>query len=328
MPTCFLTGVTGFLGAHAARALLSEGWKVRALVRRDPSSVAGLRGLPIEAVRGDLSGAGDLPRGLAGCEAIVHVAGLVTARSLEEYRGVNVEGTERLLRAAARAVPHALFLFVSSQAAAGPARDGRPVREGDEARPVSWYGLSKKEAEEMIGTVWGGPWIVLRPSVVYGPGDRGMLLLFRAAARGWIPVPVGRSRIQLIGADRAALAIARSTGRRDLSGRRLFLADPEPIAIRDLARILSRLPERAARLVPVPDLCVRLAGWEETLRGKLTGQTLAFTSDKARELLAGDWLCDAAPTATDLRLPPLNPPLEEGLRATWAWYLREGWLRL
>ena len=316
------------MGAHVARALCAEGWSVRASVR-DPAGpgARGIGDLPLEVVRCDLSSRETLAQATRGCDAIVHVAGLVKARSLEEYREVNARGTERLLAAAAESAPAALFLLVSSQAAAGPARDGRPVAEGDPARPVSWYGLSKREAEEAVAREWKGPWIVLRPSVVYGPGDRGLLTLFAAAARGFLPVPSGGSRIHLIFAARAGLAIARAAARPDLSGRAGFLCDPEPVTIRDLAGRLARLPRRRVRLVAVPDLLLRLAGAFETLRETLTRRSRPFNADKAREILAGDWVCDPAPMLSDLRLPP-PPSLEDGLKETWDWYVRQGWLPL
>ncbi|HEY7863847.1 MAG TPA: NAD-dependent epimerase/dehydratase family protein, partial [Thermoanaerobaculia bacterium] len=205
MPTAFLTGATGFVGGHAARALAADGWKVRALVRdavrRDG---AALQDLPIEAVAGELSRASDLRDALRGCDAIVHVAGLVKAKSLEDYREVNARGTERLLQAAREAAPSARFVLVSSQAAAGPARDGRPVSEGDAAHPVSWYGLSKREGEEAVERLWKGDWVVLRPGVVYGPWDRGVFTFFQMAASGWMIVPAARSRVQVICAEAVA----------------------------------------------------------------------------------------------------------------------------
>ena len=266
-------------------------------------------------------------RAARGCDAIVHVAGLVKARSLEDYREVNVRGTERLIAACRESAPDALFVLVSSQAATGPARGGSPVREGDPAHPISWYGLSKKEAEDAVVGGWKGPWIVLRPGVIYGPGDRGLLTLFAAAARGIVPVPAGQARVHLIAAAYAALAIARASARRDLSGRAGFLCDPEPVEIRALAGILSRLPRRPARLLPIPDFLLLLAGAAETLRERLTGRSRPFNADKAREILAGDWLCDPAPM---LRRPglPRPPSLDDGLRATWDWYAAQGWLPL
>ncbi len=324
--TAFVTGATGFLGSHVAEALLRAEWKVRAL-RRPAARAVFDRGPTLEWVPGNLSSATDLRALIAGCQAIVHVAGLVKARTLEDYREVNLRGTERLLAAARKSAPDALFLLVSSQAAAGPAVEGRPVREGDSARPISWYGVSKREGEQAVERQWKGPWIILRPGVVYGPRDRGLLALFATAARGWVPVPAASSRIQLIAAERVALAIERAAGRPDLSGRTGFLCDPEPVTIATLAAALARLPERPARLARIPDLLVRLAGLGETLLEAATRRSRPFNADKAREILAGDWVSDPAPMGRDLALPP-PVALEDGLRATWDWYVQEGWLVL
>jgi nucleoside-diphosphate-sugar epimerase len=318
------------VGGHVARALCDEGWSVRALARRpDALACEGLRDLPLEAVAGDLSqGSGEALREAArGVDAIVHVAGLVKARSLEDYREVNAGGTRRLLRAAGESAPDALFVLVSSQAAAGPARDGRPVEETDPARPVSWYGQSKLEAEQEVASEWKGPWIVLRPVVVYGEGDRGLLTFFAAARKGWVPVPAGRSRIQLIEASRAARAIALFAGRPDLSGKTAFLSDPEPVSILELSGRIAGLPGKPARRFPVPDAAVRAAGLAASLQEAITGRTLAFNADKAREILAGDWLCRPEVMQKHLSLPP-PVPLDYGLRRTWDWYIRQGWIKL
>lgn len=326
MPTAFLTGGTGFLGGHVARALLAEGWSVRALSRERPRRRnPALFELPVERVVGDLSSPADLARACRGCQAIVHVAGLVKARTLEDYRRVNARGTQLLVEAAGKTAGDALFLYVSSQAAAGPAREGRPVEERDPPRPVSWYGVSKREGEQAVERGWKGPWIVLRPGVLYGPGDRGLFTYFRLAASGWLPVPAGGSRIQIGAAAHAAVAIARAAGRRDLAGRAGFLCDPEPITVAALASQIARLPPRAARLVPVPSLLLRAAGLVESIRESWTRRSRPFNADKAREILAGDWLCDAAPLRRDLALPP-PVPLAEGLRTTWDWYVQNGWI--
>ncbi len=321
-----LTGATGFVGGHTARALLDEGWTVRALVRSDPARSPLLAGLPLELVHGDLSGASDLEAAARECQAIVHVAGLVKARTLDEYRAVNVRTTERLAAAAARVEPRAVFVLVSSQAAAGPARGGRPVAASDPAHPVSWYGASKLEGEEALRRAFPGATIVLRPGVVYGPADRGLLTFFRMAAKGLVAVPGGARRIQVVAAERAARAIARAAGRPDLGGTTAFLCDPAPIAIRRLAAIIAELPPRAARLLSVPDFAVRLAGAAETVREVLTKRSRPFNADKAKELLAGEWLCETGLEKELDLAPPV--PLEAGLRAAWEWYRHHGWLIL
>ena len=181
-------------------------------------------GQPIEVVAGDLDDRPSLSRAVAGVEAIVHVAGLTKARTLDEYRDVNVGGTERLLEAAqARCAGGALRARLEP-GRGGPV-DGWPARRhGDPARPISWYGLSKREGEQVVERSWRGPWTVLRPGVVYGPGDRGLFVYFKMASTGWVPVPAGRARIQVIGAERAALAVARAASAPASGG-----TDPVPV---------------------------------------------------------------------------------------------------
>ncbi|MEP6993003.1 MAG: NAD-dependent epimerase/dehydratase family protein [Acidobacteriota bacterium] len=326
MATAFLTGGTGFLGGHVARALSELGWRVR-LLARDPRKArdARLAGLALDVVPGDLSDQNALAQALSGADAIVHAAGLVNARSLEDYRAVNVRGTEQLLAAARRSAPDAMFVHVSSQAAAGPAREGRPVLAGDPARPVSWYGVSKHESELAVSEFWKGPWVILRPGVIFGPGDRGLFVYFRMAASGWIPLPAGQTRVQVIAAEQSALAIARAASRRDLTGQTGFLCDPQPIRLADLAGLIATLPRRPARILPVPNAAVRLLGRWETLRETLTGKSRPFNADKAREILAGDWLCEGGPMRQALDLPP-DVSLAQSLRAAWDWYRAAGWL--
>lgn len=326
--TALLTGATGFLGRHVARALCDEGWDVRALVRRPGSAPElGFAEAPVTVVRGDLSEGSDLSNAAEGCAAVVHLAGLLNAKSLEEYREVNARGTARLVEAASRSARGALFVCVSSLAAAGPSKAGKPVREGDTPSPVSWYGLTKLEGEEAVRRQWPGPWIVLRPGPIYGPGDRGLFVYFQLAESGWLPVPAASSKIQIAHARAVAQAIARAAARPDLSGRRGFLCDPEAITLGGLAAAVAGLRRPPARLVRLPGPLVRLAGAAETLRQTLTGKTRPFNADKAREILAGDWLCDSGPMRRDLDLPA-PVALAEGLRETREWYLREGWLRL
>jgi nucleoside-diphosphate-sugar epimerase len=145
------------------------------------------------------------------------------------------------------------------------------------------------------------------------------------AARGWVPVPAGHTRIQIIGAERAALAIARLAGRRDLAGQTYFLCDPEPVTVGGLAELIAALPSRKPRILGVPDAAVRGLGLWETLVETVTRRSRPFNADKARELLAGDWVCDAGPLAQALGLPP-PVPLGAGLKAAWEWYGAAGWL--
>jgi nucleoside-diphosphate-sugar epimerase len=321
--TAFFTGATGFVGSHAARFFLSRGWKVKALVRRPDRP--GLLPAGVEIVAGDLVG-DRYRKALEGADAIVHVAGTTKARSLEDYAAANVLGTEALVRAASESAASARFVLVSSQSAAGPSRRGEPVREKDAPEPVSWYGISKLEGERAVERGWKASWTIVRPSVVYGAGDPGLVQLFATVAGGWAPVIAGgRRRIQLIWATDLARVLFAAATRPDLAGRRGFAAGP-PVTMAELVEFVASLRRPPARRVPVPALAIRGAGWIESFRETLTGRSRPFNRDKAREILQPDWVCDAEPFLRDAGIAELRA-WREGIAETIGWYQREGWIR-
>jgi len=319
----FLTGGSGFVGSHVARIFLDHGWRVRALVRRPERAV--LLPRDVEVVRGGLTDAAGYREQLEGCHAVVHAAGATAASSLAEYRRVNVEGTEALVRAAASACPEAMFVHVSSQAASGPARDGRPVTEGDQPEPVSWYGRSKLEGESVVARWYPGPWCVVRPSVVYGAGDAGLLQMFSVVARGVAPIPAGgRGRVQMLAVEDLARMLFAAAQRPDLCGRRGFAAG-DVVSIGDLVREIAALRTPRARAVPVPGPVIRVLGAVESMRAALTGIPRPFSRDKVRDMLQGDWLCDEGPFLRDLRVEA-RIRWREGIRRTCRWYVDARWL--
>ena len=234
-----------------------------------------------------------------------------------------MRGTERLL-AAAGALGARTRSSSSCRARPrpGPRATDRPCATRDPSRPISWYGMSKREGEQAVARAWKGPWIVLRPGVVYGPGDRGLFEYFRMAARGWVPVPAGHTRVQILGVDQAALAIARAASRRDLVGATALSLRPGiRFASGSWPASSPRLPRRPARRLAIPDAAgpARWGSSRPPLE-TLTRPLPPFNADKAREILAGDWLCDSAPAADATSTCRTPSPLEEGLKATWDWY--------
>src|SRR2546427_5859879 len=94
----FVTGATGFVGGHVARALSSEGWHVKALVRHGGNAHRlEMREPPVEIVPSDLSRRADIANAVAGCDAIVHVSGLLKARTLYDYPQAEVSSAPILL---------------------------------------------------------------------------------------------------------------------------------------------------------------------------------------------------------------------------------------
>jgi dihydroflavonol-4-reductase len=321
--TLFLSGGTGFVGSHVAREFLAQGWRVRALVRRPER--AGLLPGGVETVRGDLLDTDGYRRHLRDCAAVVHSAGATRARSLAEFRRVNVACTEALVTAASEMCPQAMFVHVSSQAAAGPSRSGVPVREGDPPDPVSWYGRSKLESELAVARHRRGPWCVVRPSIVYGAGDPGLLPMFAVVARGVAPLLAGgRHRVQLLAVEDLARILFAAAQRPDLHGRRAFAA-ADTVTMGALVREVAALRTPCARTVAVPAAALRFLGLVTWLGEGLTRTTSPFNRDKIREILQSDWLCEPEPFLRDLQIRPTTR-WQDGIRRACRWYVEAQWL--
>ena len=137
-----ITGGTGFIGSHLAEFLIKNGYSVTCLVR-DPRALRWLDGLDIDVAVGDCSQLETLTNAVKDVSIVVHAAGLTKARRSREYHEANHIGTRNMLEACSRYNPDIeKFILISSLAAAGPARDGKPVKESDLPHPISDYGRS------------------------------------------------------------------------------------------------------------------------------------------------------------------------------------------
>jgi nucleoside-diphosphate-sugar epimerase len=316
-----VTGATGFVGGHLAEALLARGDRVKALAR---SPAPGLVEAGAEIVTGTLDDAAALGRLVEGAEVVHHVAGAIAARSESELMRVNGEGTARLAEAA-RAAGVRRFVYVSSLAVSGPSARGRPLDDAGPARPVTPYGRSKQAGEEATARS-GAPFTIVRPPVVYGPRDEALLLLFRLARRGLVPLPGdGAQELSLIFAPdlaRALLAAAASPG---AEGRTYHAAHPEVATQRELVHSIGRATGGPVRTLTLPALFVRallaVSGAAERMAGRVT----FLEPSKAAELLAPAWTCSSEALARDTGWRA-EVGLTAGLGQTARWYREAGWL--
>ncbi len=307
-----VTGASGFLGRHIVSALAARGDRVRILLR-NPAACPPWADCEPERVEGDLSPA-SLRRLVAGADTVIHCAGLISARSFDEFDEVNHRGAEAAAQAVLSSAPRARFVLVSSLAA----------REAG----LSSYALTKRSGEAKVRALLRDErTVVVRPPAIYGPGDRATLPLFRMAAKRPVLLlirPKG-SRLALIHVEDAAATIAElaasdATGTVTLGGDR-----PEGYEWRELVLALAEIyGRRNPRLVRVPAPVIRAAGAATGLVSNLLRRPAVFSPGKARELLHPDWSVSAREMGP---LPqPIRHPLREGLAQTAAWYREHGWL--
>jgi len=319
----FVTGGTGFVGAHLVKALQARGDRVTCLVRR-PALAARLGWRDVRIEPGDLDDADALRRGCAGAEVVFHVAGKIVARDALEFMATNRDGTANLLEAAQE---HGVtrFILVSSLAAAGPTVPGQPIDETRHPAPVTDYGRSKLAAEVLVRAMVF-PWTIVRPPVVYGEWDRGTLQIFRLAQHALAPVfRDGSQQLSVIHAEDLAHALIATATSPAAAGRVYFAAHPATTTSRDLLLACGRALGRTPRTVPVPAFVARGFLWTVGSLAHLAGRATFLSADKANEYLAPAWTCRADAITRDTSWRP-TIDLDTGLRRTAAWYREQGWL--
>lgn len=303
-----ITGANGFIGQHVVRRFREAGWDARPVVRSDFDS-------------------DQLERHFAGADVVVHAAGATRAPTHTQLRASNVGLTRRVIEAARRGHVGRL-VFISSQAAAGPAssRD-TPTTEQTPPAPHEEYGRSKLEAERLVSAAADLDPVILRPSAVYGPGDRDFLTMFRLARFGIALHPGNREHwISIVHVEDLAIAIVTAASERCSVGRTYFLANDEPVQWQQLFRDTARCADRKLAVdVEVPAALVRFAAEIGDVAARVTGSAGLLTTEKVALGTARYWICSNGLARREMGFAP-RVDLYRGLYETYQWYLAHNWL--
>jgi farnesol dehydrogenase len=322
-----LTGATGFLGRAVSRHLAARGHGVRVLAR--PTSR--LQGLPEDAeVRvGDVTDAASLARAAEGCEAVLHMAALVSVwvPDPERFAAVNVGGLQNALAAAREA--GARLVYTSSFIALGPSREGSldaahphpgpPFRNAYERTKAAADALAREAAAR------GDDVVILYPGVVYGPGDmtQGNIVARMIADHlsGRLPGLVGPGdrpwSYAFVGDVAEGHALALERGAR---GAR-FVLGGENATLQQVFALVSDLTGVAPPRLRIPYRAAAALGRLQWLWAELTGHPPQLTHGEVG-VFGESWACDSSRAEQELGYR--SRPLAEGLRETIAWLRREG----
>jgi len=301
-----VTGVTGFVGRHVLSALEGRGCKLRLLARRTPPEP-----LPssVTVISGGLDDEAALAKLCEGADAVLHLAGAISAPGRQQFVAANEEGTRRLASQAERAGVRR-FVHMSSLAAREPR--------------LSDYAASKRAAEGAFDAVSATMDVaIIRAPAVYGPGDKATLPLIQQLTGRFALIPSSAaSRFSLIYVkDLARIAVAALdedwTGRRDADD-----GVQAGYGWDDLAAAVSALEDHPVTPLFIPRSMVNPVAWLIASGAAAIGRSAMVSPGKVRELYHADWV------SRDRVLRAEVPtPLSQGLARTLAWYRRKGWLR-
>lgn len=307
--------------------LLQRGTEVRCLVRKK-TDLKWLNNLPVELVEGDCADMASLRRAVKGVDQVFHSAGVTKAIYEKTYFEVNAKGTENLIHACLEKNPHLnKFIYLSSQAAAGPCQNESRKNESDDCLPVSPYGRSKRRGEQLcLDHVSEIPLLILRPSAVYGPRDRDVYAFFKVLSRGIKPSFSRKEQhISFCYVKDIVQATLLASDFKGPGGEIFFLSDGQDYRLDKIGDIFEEALNLRTYRVYIPGWIISWVALFSELLSRFYGKPPLINRGKVEEMMQENWLCDITKARTLLGFEP-RFSLAEGVKITYEWYRKENWL--
>lgn len=316
------------MGSHILDRLRQDGREVRLLLRETSDTGFILPHLDdVDVCYGSLSDRDSLAETLEDVTSVIHCAGKTKAVHPQDYYTVNRDGTANLVEAANRRsnrLRH--FVQISSRAVSPPATGQAPASEDTPPEPVSEYGRSKLQAENVVRETCNIPWTILRPSAVYGPRDTDFFGLFRAAR--WHIRPLfdgGTQELSLVYAPDLSRAAVRVLEETNAYGRTYNVAETEIRTTSDLTDHIARAMDTWTIPLYLPGIALYPLCLAQQWISRLSGKASILNLQKYAELRAPGWACSVDRIREDLGFE-CPTDLSSGVRRTLDWYRTHEWL--
>ena len=325
-----ITGASGFIGSFIVEEALRQGFETWAAVRKS-SSREWLQDERIHFIELNLSSKEQLVEQLRGkdFDYVVHAAGVTKCLNKQDFHRINTEGTRNLAEALLEVgMPLKRFVFVSSLSIFGAIKEQQPyeeIRESDTPQPNTEYGKSKLEAEKYLATTTL-PYIILRPTGVYGPREKDYFIMAKSIQQhSDFAVGYQQQDITFVYVSDVVQAVflALTNGE---NGRKYFLSDGEVYQSTTFSDLIHEELGRPWWIrIKAPIWVLRIITFIGEYVGQMTGKVTALNNDKFHILKQRNWRCDIQPAIDELGYQP-TVKLEEGVRRSIKWYKEHGWL--
>ena len=323
-----VTGATGFTGGHLARALAARGDEVSALVRTAGPAASALTRAGVTLVIGDLRDPQALAAATGGVDLVYHIAAIYRQAGLgdEVYRAVNARAVRDVIDAAARGgvrrVVHCSTVGVHGDVEHPPANEDAPLEPGDVYQETK---LAGEELAREAGARLGIEVTIVRPTGIYGPGDRRLLKLFRGVARRrWVTLGDGEIYYHLTFIDDLVDGLRLCGTHPAAANRTYILAGGEVTTLNALVALVAGVAGVPVPTRHFPVWPVWIAGAAcEAICGPFGIEPPIFR--RRVDFFTKSRAFDITRARTEIGFAP-RVGLREGIRRTLDWYRTEGWL--
>lgn len=327
MKKILITGANGFIGSFLLEEALKNGYKVYAGIR-GTSNLKYLINKKLYLFSVDLSDKQAIKNKLIETEKfdyIVHNAGITKACKKAEFEKANLRNTQNLIEALKETnrTPDK-FIFISSLAAYGPSQNGlEPIKLTDKPLPVSLYGESKLKTERYIKSLNDFPYLIFRPTGVYGAREKDFYVMYKSIKSG-LETYVG-SKEQYISfvyvKDLVKLLIDALSS--DKIRKSYFVSDLKSYTAVEFNKIVKAELGKKTVTIVFPEFLVKLmAVLNEKFSCIITKKVPVLNTDKYKEISQQNWLCDSSNLVSDFDFKP-QYDLKKGIHATIKWYKEE-----
>lgn len=324
MKKIVITGSNGFIGSFLAKKLIQQKYDVTCFVRYDSN----IELLPENSkiVYVDFSNDKEISNLLQNQEIIIHVAALTRAKKWQQFKKINIELTDKLITFYNRTSSLKQFIFISSQAAAGPAKNKYPKTESDLCSPISMYGKSKLAAENLVRDKAEKPWTIIRPVAVFGPGEKDFLQIFKMVKKH-ISIFAGYSKkyINLISVDDLTDIIIKTIGNQKAFNQVFFASDGNAYSWNDFISNLEKALNTFSIRFRIPDILLLPAALFSEFCAFHREKIPLFNREKVKEMKQQYWLVSNKKVKELLNFTA-SSNLQLNLRKTYDWYKEKGWL--
>ncbi len=322
-----ITGGTGFVGQHLLQALLASKAELACLVRGSSNRSA----LPssVKIYEADLQNGRGLDVALENTDMVIHMASLLFGLDWQDYLQANVLASETLGSSIAKHKNIQRVVFVSSLAASGSCAITPGVLDTDIAKPVSAYGWSKYMSEQTLHKYCNEKLVILRPPIIYGSKDKGLLPYFKAAQKGLVITPGFKRDFPVSAIHAKDMAKVIILAMLEKAHGIYHCNDGAEHSMQGIGLGIAKGLGREAKCFGVPLPIMAVSAWVSSMAAQLMKplglRPPSWNMDKYREARENGWLCEGKRICEELGFAP-EVSLEQGVQEAIEGYRADGWL--